>query len=112
MDVHPKILNEYLTKEGISPFGKWLNSLKDIRAKARIRIRLDRLSFGNLGDCKSVGNGVYELRVDYGPGYRVYFGQDGDVIIVLLCGGDKHSQQADIRKAYAYWQDYEERKDE
>lgn len=110
MDVHPKILNEYLTEQGISPFSKWLNSLKDIQAKAKIRIRLDRLSLGNLGDCKSVGNGVYELRIDYGPGYRVYFGQDGDVIIILLCGGDKHSQQADIHKACAYWQNYKERK--
>jgi putative addiction module killer protein len=71
-----------------------------------IRARLDRVEAGNLGDYKVVGKGVGELRIDYGPGYRVYFGQLGTTVIVLLCGGDKSSQDEDIRQAIEYWTDY------
>ena len=93
MNTAPKEIKEYLTEEGGSPFRKWLKSLKDANARAKIRVRLNRLRLGNLGDCKSVGSGVSELRIDYGLGYRVYFGQDGDEIIILLYGGDKKRQQ-------------------
>jgi putative addiction module killer protein len=110
METRNKELREYLTKKGNSPFGEWLNSLKDIKARAKLRVRLDRLKLGNLGDCKSLGSGVKELRIDFGPGYRIYFGQDGDVIILLLCGGTKKFQTKDIRRAKEYWQDYKERK--
>lgn len=80
-------------------FLKWLRGLNDIRAVARIQIRIDRLSLGNMGDVKAVGEGISEMRIDYGPGYRVYFKKTGKTILLLLCGGDKTSQSADIASA-------------
>lgn len=80
-------------------FDKWFRQMKDIRAAARIQMRLDRLAAGNPGDVKPVGGGISELRIDYGPGYRVYYRQMGDVLIVLLYGGDKSSQAKDIERA-------------
>lgn len=81
-------------------FDRWLRKLKDRRAAARVLIRIDRLAAGNPGDVKPVGRGVSELRIDYGPGYRVYFLREGDRLILLLTGGDKSTQAADIRTAY------------
>jgi putative addiction module killer protein len=80
-------------------FTKWFESLKDRRAKARIQARIDRVEMGNLGDIAPVGEGVSELRIFYGPGYRVYFVEINSVIVILLSGGDKSSQQSDIAKA-------------
>jgi putative addiction module killer protein len=80
-------------------FAKWLSKLDDRRARARIEVRIDRLALGNRGDVKPVGGGVSEMRVDYGSGYRIYFMQRGPIIAVLLCGGTKRTQQADIRRA-------------
>lgn len=80
-------------------FDRWLEDLKDIHAKARIEMRIRRLGLGNAGDAKPVGEGLSELRIDYGPGYRVYFMQRGRVMIVLLCGGDKSTQARDIKRA-------------
>ncbi|CCQ68906.1 type II toxin-antitoxin system RelE/ParE family toxin [Crocosphaera watsonii WH 8501] len=80
-------------------FANWFKGLKDRRAKARVQARIDRLEMGNFGDVSPVGEGVSELRIHYGPGYRVYFVQRGLVIVVLLCGGDKSSQNSDITKA-------------
>ncbi len=102
-------LEEYITDDGRSPFSQWLNGLRDRRARARIRVRLDRVSLGNLGECRSVGDGVHELVMDFGPGYRVYFGQIGDRIVLLLTGGTKGTQQKDIDQAKAYWADYRSR---
>ncbi|MGP4804563.1 type II toxin-antitoxin system RelE/ParE family toxin [Agrobacterium cavarae] len=82
-------------------FSNWLTKLKDVQARARIVRRVDRLQRGNPGDVKPVGEGISELRIDYGPGYRVYFIQEGKLIIVLLCGGDKSSQSRDISQAKA-----------
>jgi len=82
-------------------FSNWLTRLKDVQARARIVRRVDRLQRGNPGDVKPVGEGVSELRIDYGPGYRVYFIQEGKLIVVLLCGGDKSSQSRDISQAKA-----------
>ena len=84
----------------------WLESLSDRKARAIIRLRLGRMEQGNLGDYRTVGGGVMELRMDYGPGYRVYFAFDGPIIVVLLCGGDKRTQTADIRLAGQYWKAY------
>jgi putative addiction module killer protein len=80
-------------------FAKWFDNLKDRRAKARIQARIDRMEMGNFGDVGPVGEGVSELRIFYGPGYRVYFTQRNSVVVILLCGGDKSSQQSDIAKA-------------
>jgi putative addiction module killer protein len=80
-------------------FAKWLDEIQDIRARARILVRIERLSAGNPGDVKPVGEGVSELRIDYGPGYRVYYREQGRKLIILLAGGDKHSQAKDIKAA-------------
>ena len=100
---------EYVTAEGRVPFREWLRALRDRRARARIRVRLNRVRLGNFGDCSSVGSGVSEIRIPYGPGYRVYFGREGTTIVVLLCGGDKRSQSRDIKLAHGFWQDYRRR---
>jgi putative addiction module killer protein len=99
-------LREYLTIGGRSPFNEWLLGVRDLKARARIRARLDRVGFGNLGDYASVDNGVFELRLFFGPGYRVYYGLEGDTHVVLLSGGTKATQKRDIRIAKKYWKDY------
>lgn len=80
-------------------FDRWVRRLKDRRAAARVQVRIDRLATGNPGDARSVGGGVLELRIDYGPGYRIYYLQEGQRLVVLLCGGDKSSQARDIEQA-------------
>lgn len=97
--------------DGKYPFSEWLDSLPDIKTKAIIRARLDRVEEGNLGDCEPVGEGVFELRIHYGQGYRLYFGQDKKIIIILLLGGDKSTQGKDIEKAKEYWKNYKSRND-
>ena len=97
---------EYLTENGRNPFRKWLEGLRDRQARARIRVRLNRIRLGNFGDCKSVGRGVNELRISYGPGYRVYFGRQGKMIVILLFGGHNKTQSRDIALAQEYWAAY------
>lgn len=80
-------------------FARWLDELRDLQARARVQIRIERLAAGNAGDVKPVGEGVSELRIEYGPGYRVYFKQDGAALIILLAGGDKSTQSRDIKMA-------------
>ena len=104
----PKEVVVFRTPDGTVPFDEWLNNLRDKMAVARVLARLARVRLGNLGDCKAVGEGVSELRVDYGPGYRVYFGQKGRTLVVLLCGGDKRTQDRDIRLAKKYWSEFKE----
>lgn len=103
-------IKEYSKPDGSSPFRNWLDGL-DKTTKARIQARIFRFELGNLGDHKSVGKGAWEARVQFGAGYRVYFGKDGDQLILLLLGGDKSTQSRDIKKAQEYWLDYLEDKD-
>jgi putative addiction module killer protein len=106
--ITPKEVVAFRTHDGQVPFEDWLDDLDDQRAIARVLARLARVRQGNLGDCKPVGEGVSELRVDYGPGYRVYFGQHGRTVVILLTGGDKRTQDRDIRLAKQYWQEFKE----
>lgn len=99
----------YVSPNGKSSFEHWMRSLRDKQTKARILTRIDRVRLGNLGDCETVGAGVFELRLHFGPGYRVYFGLHGGEIVLLLCGGDKSSQARDIELAKTYWQEFNQR---
>jgi len=99
----------YVTESGSDVFGHWLANLRDPRAAAKIVVRIDRLAAGNLGNCKKLRGGVSELRIDWGPGYRVYFATPTKTSVLLLCGGDKRKQAADIKKAIKCWNDYQQR---
>ena len=101
-----KTIIVYRTAAGKEPFTDWLNNLRDPATRRRILKRLLRLEQGHYGDFRSVGGGVNELRFFFGAGYRVYFAEDGDTLVILLCGGDKSSQRRDIQRAKAYWQEY------
>ncbi|NJD55701.1 MAG: type II toxin-antitoxin system RelE/ParE family toxin [Nitrospirae bacterium] len=100
----------YLTEKGEKPFRKWLEGLNDIAARNKIRIRLDRVRLGNLGSNRPVGEGVFELKVSYGPGYRLYYAIEKKTVVLLLLGGEKSSQRSDIALAKTYWQDHKRRK--
>jgi len=93
-------------QNGLVPFDEWFDSLRDLRTQAAVDARLTRVRAGNFGDCKSVGGGVFELRISFGPGLRVYYGLHGRQIVVLLGGGDKRSQARDIRRAQQLWQQF------
>ncbi|MEL7640919.1 MAG: type II toxin-antitoxin system RelE/ParE family toxin [Solidesulfovibrio sp.] len=101
---------EYQAPGGSWPFREWLAVLKDKRAVAKVLTRLATVRAGSLGDAKSLDGGLYELRIDFGPGYRVYLGLDGQTVVVLLCGGDKSSQGKDIKRARSLWQAYRREK--
>lgn len=109
MESQPRELEIYRTNEGEEPFSSWLDSLKDRNARAKIKKRLDRVALGNLGNYEFVGEGVFEFKVDYGPGYRVYFAQIERRIILLLCGGDKSTQDRDIMRAKQLWANFKQR---
>lgn len=100
-------LRKYATKTGTCPFDEWFETL-DATTQTRIDVRLDRVSLGNFGDCKSIGQGVYELRFFFGAGYRVYYGLVGTQIVLLLVGGSKKSQNRDIKMAHKLWADYQD----
>lgn len=102
-------IQEYIEENGKNPFRAWLQEL-DKGVAARIQARVFRFETGNLGDAKNLKEGIWEARFDIGPGYRLYFGRDGLVVVVLLCGGDKSSQASDIEKAKAFWSNYKGRK--
>jgi len=93
-------------------FARWLDGLRDLRARARVQARVERLASGHAGDVKSVGTGVSELRIDYGPGYRVYFTKRGNAVVILLAGGDKRSQAADIKLALRLARNLEDSNDD
>lgn len=96
----------YVMSDGRVPFEQWFENLKDLRAQAAILTRIDRMLIGNFGSYRSLKDGVCELKIPLGPGYRVYFGKIGLKLVLFLCGGDKSSQNRDIRKAVSYWEDY------
>jgi putative addiction module killer protein len=102
-------VRRYLTTAGRNVFSEWLAELADRHAKARIAVRIDRLSQGSFGDCKVLRGGLFEMRIDWGPGYRVYYAMIGQTCVLLLCGGDKRKQACDIRRARDYFKDYLQR---
>lgn len=102
-------IREYLRKDGSSPFSEWFNSL-DNQAAARVTIYMSRIEAGNTSSLKSVGGGIYESRIDAGPGYRIYLGREGLKLVILLGGGTKKRQQKDIDVAKERWNDYKKRK--
>jgi len=99
----------YARPDGTEPFTNWLRSLRDGKTRGRIRQRIARVRLGNFGDARSVGDGVQELRIRFGPGFRIYFEREGDSIVILLSGGDKSTQVPDIDRAQEYWRDYRSR---
>jgi putative addiction module killer protein len=96
----------YVEPSGNAPFRQWRGKLKDVVGRQKIDARIARVRAGNFGDHRAVGAGVSEIRIDYGPGYRIYYGIEGDTVVVLLCGGDKSTQETDIKTARKYWKDY------
>ncbi len=101
-------ITKFVAEHDWCPFDIWFDGLKDKRARAKIQIRIDRLRLGNEGHWRSVGNGVRELKINEGKGYRVYYGWTGKKVVLLLCGGDKSSQANDIKQAKAFWSEYNE----
>lgn len=106
---HNMQIEYYLTDDEVDVFGNWFANLRDKQAKAAISSRLDRIRNGNLGQVRPLRKGVWEIKVDVGAGYRVYYAQSGDTIVLLLCGGDKRSQSADIARAVSYWENFQQR---
>jgi len=102
-------INEYTDETGKSGYSRWLESVRDPRAKARIMLQVDKLELGLFGDSQAIGVGLSELRIHFGPGYRVYYAKEGRHKYLLLLGGDKSTQSKDIRLAKKYWKDYEQR---
>ena len=104
-------VREYLAADGSSPYAKWFNAL-NAPAAAKVAIAITRMAQGNLSNAKSVGGGVLEYRIDFGPGYRIYFGRDGERLVILLGGGTKKRQRDDVHRAQNLWADYKQRKKE
>jgi putative addiction module killer protein len=104
-----KIRRIYRTLDGRIPYEEWLEDLRDVIGRAKIKVRVDRATLGNFGDHRSLRGGIVELKINYGPGYRLYMGLQGNEIIVLLCGGNKSTQDKDIAVAHLYWEDYKSR---
>lgn len=102
-------VREYVAADGSSPYARWFNNL-NAQAAAKVVIAVTRMSQGNFSNTKGVGSGLHECRVDFGPGYRIYFGRDGERLVILIGGGTKKRQQEDIRRAQALWADYKRRK--
>jgi putative addiction module killer protein len=102
-------IRHYLTASGKDPYQQWLDGLKDLKGRVVIQRRIDRLTNENFGDHKFCQDGVWELRIDFGPGYRVYYARETNNIVLLLCGGSKRNQSADIKGAVRYWLDYQRR---
>lgn len=102
-------IREYIAPDGSSPYARWFDELNS-EAAAKVAIALTRMAHGNLSNAKGVSGGLHEYRIDFGPGYRIYFGKDGPSLIILLGGGTKKRQQSDIRRALELWSEYKSRK--
>lgn len=102
-------IQHYLSDDGHDFFMEWLENLAGRQARARVVVRVQRMAGGNFGDCRAVGSGVWELRIDHGPGYRVYYAQAGKTLVLILTGGDKRTQRADIALAIEYWEHWNRR---
>ena len=107
--MHLVEIRHYVAVPGRDPYQQWLDKLRDLKGRVVIQRRIDRLKAGNFGDRKFCEDGVWELRIDFGPGYRVYYTQEGETVILLLCGGSKRTQAADVKEAARYWRDYQRR---
>ena len=103
-------INEYLDEQGNSPYGVWLKGLRDSRAKAKVMMQVDRMELGLFGDSQAIGDGLSELRIHYGSGYRVYYGKENQQVYLVLCGGDKTTQSKDIERAKLYWRNHKQRR--
>ena len=112
MEVIPRHVRNYVTPEGREPYEEWVNSYRNRKTRAIIRERVNRLHLGNFGDYKRLTADLYELRIHYGPGYRVYFGMVDRIIVILLCGGSKKTQRRDIERAKEYWEELRSRTNE
>ena len=112
MQIIAREVRNYITPAGRTPFRQWLTQLRDKKTRANIQRRIARLEEGNFGDYKRLGSDLYELRIDYGPGYRIYFGTLTSHIVILLCGGQKRTQQRDITRAQNYWNEIRSRDNE
>ena len=104
------VVEHYCAPDGTDVFGEWLRTLRDRQAQVRIAVRIDRIALGLFGDAKPLREGVCELRIDYGPGYRVFYAIAGRTVLLLLCGGDKRTQAADIARAVQYWREFRGRR--
>jgi putative addiction module killer protein len=100
------IIKEYVTNTDVRPYSNWLDSIKDPKTRAIIISHVDRMELGAFGDFKALGEGIYEQRIHYGPGYRIYYAKHGRKVYILLCGGNKSSQKKDIKLAKLYWKNF------
>ena len=107
-NTQPREVQFYRTPNGREPFTEWFHAIRESKTRYRIQRQLERLEEGNFGDYQSVGGGIFELRIHFGAGYRIYFGEVDNIIVLVLYGGDKSSQSRDIERAKTYWLDYKE----
>ena len=112
MEIIGQTVYYYVALSGRTPYLEWYHSIRDKKTQGIIDERITRLWLGNFNQCKPVGKSVFELKISYGPGFRIYFGRIGIAIVLLLTGGDKSTQEEDIQKAHKYWEDYRRRRDE
>lgn len=109
MQAQQREIELYVTRDGKIPYESWYARLNDIKVQTIILKRLARIRLGNLGEWRSLGEGVGELKINFGSGFRIYFGQEGGKLVILLCGGDKKTQSKDIKKAFEFWWDHQQR---
>jgi len=110
MEVKPRKLRNYVAPDGSEPFEEWLESLNDKSIRARSDTQIDRMRDGNFGDSEPLGNGLFELKLHFGSGYRVYYGKAEKIVVILVCGGIKRTQNKDIKIAEGYWAEFKSRK--